>query len=228
MVWIKSQWPLALKPWTEHGRIWKSMFHPRSQQRMQPAKRWILRCGIGFTAGCGAATVKEMCGQPCQLCFTETDIAANQLPKRPAPLTAAWPCLPLFLADFTFLSVCGLLCVWTYGNLSRQEISHRTQHEAPDPWKAPSSPYWPSNSGLACTAPTDLELRRARSREDLNCHSLENHGKHMKTFKSWIWQEPISWENSPFLPSFTLRSARAWWPNTCINYSSWSSWETDE
>ena len=47
--------------------------------------------GIGFTAGCGAATVKEMCGQPCQLCFTETEIAASQLPKRPAPLTAAWP-----------------------------------------------------------------------------------------------------------------------------------------
>jgi hypothetical protein len=46
-------------------------------------------CGIGFTAGCGAATVKEMCGQPCQLCFTETEIAASQLPKRPAPLTAA-------------------------------------------------------------------------------------------------------------------------------------------
>ena len=78
--------------WGEHGRIWKSMFHPRSQQRMQPAKRWILRCGIGFTAGCGAATVKEMCGQPCQLCFTETEVAASQLPKRPAPLMAAWPC----------------------------------------------------------------------------------------------------------------------------------------
>ena len=137
-------------------------------------------------------------------------------------------CLPLFLADFTFLSVCGLLRARTYGNLSRQEISHRTQHEAPDPWKAPSSPYWPSNSGLACTAPTDLELRRARSREDVNCHSLENDGKHMKTFESWIGQEPISWENSAFLPSFTLRSARVWWPNTCINYSSWSSWETDE
>ena len=45
--------------------------------------------GIGFTAGCGAATVKEICGQPCQLCFTETEIAASQLPKRPAPLTAA-------------------------------------------------------------------------------------------------------------------------------------------
>ena len=45
--------------------------------------------GIGFTAECGAATVKEMCVQPCQLCFTETEIAASQLPKRPAPLMAA-------------------------------------------------------------------------------------------------------------------------------------------
>ena len=56
------------------------MFRPRSQQS-QKQRKSILRCGIGFTVGCGAATRKETCGQPWQNSSTESRKCGSKKPS---------------------------------------------------------------------------------------------------------------------------------------------------
>ena len=57
------------------------MVRPRSQQRIQKQRKSTLRCGIGFTVGCGAATRKETCGQPWQNSSTESRKRGSKKPS---------------------------------------------------------------------------------------------------------------------------------------------------